>query len=301
MRGGASTKGQGRLPSMVSGSATADWSGRDLASKSGSPSASVSNLTIVTKTCDAQFAMDRADGRFLSSSVGDLSTLVKSNVAPDVRCLVASLKEGNARSDDFCDMGYGELSNERNSPPVVSHGGSLTAVDDGVPLSICDAPFSSTGGGSPLLSGDRHHLSVVGDVLPPVSASVLSPLGGGRSPPVVGGRSLLVEDGRPESMPGDDDDDRVKEVTEKAIKNNAAGGALTSTLRRSQRRASQRGKINEDPVKAEGKEKSSQRETQGAKSKKSLFPMFFSLKRNIAQAISPEGKMDSEPISKKAN
>ena len=55
------------------------------------------------------------------------------------------------------------------------------------------------------------------------------------------------------------------------------------------------------PPKVEGKEKPSQIESQGVKSRKSLFPMFFSLKRNITQAISPEGKSISEPNSKKSS
>ena len=130
---------------------------------------------------------------------------------------------------------------------------------------------------------------------------MLSPLGRGPSPPVAGGRLLLVDDGRPDSQAGDDDlvnDDRG--VSERPVNSNASGGAFSSSLRRSQRQASKKGKVNDDLIRAEGKEKPTQSEKQGAKSRKSLFPMFFSLKRNIAQAISPEGKMDSEPSSKKA-
>ena len=75
-----------------------------------------------------------------------------------------------------------------------------------------------------------------------------------------------------------------------------------STLRRSQRQAAQRlsamATSNEDSAGED--QKDPQKESYVQKGRKSLFPLFYSLKRTVTQAISPEGKSQTEPSSKKS-
>ena len=121
--------------------------------------------------------------------------------------------------------------------------------------------------------------SVVGDLLSPVSEDASSHLVWGLPPPVAGGAVLPVGGGSTLLAMGDGSVESDRQATAKPS---------ASSLRRSQRQAAKRDKKCEDGTYLK------------VKSRKSLFPMFISLKRNISQAISPEGKFDAEPGSKKA-
>ena len=171
-----------------------------------------------------------------------------------------------------------------------------SSADVGVP--------SSLGGSAPLSIHDNDLLSVVGGVLPPVSCPPF-PLVSGVEPPRVDGPPSSAGGGL--AVPSSCDDplssrdflvnERGDKMAEADNKGNELSQSLSSSLRRSQRQAAQKGKVNLDGKQAGEKEKPSH----NAKSRKSLFPMFISFKRNITQALSPESKLDTEPNSKKTH
>ena len=169
---------------------------------------------------------------------------------------------------------------------------SSTATEGGAP--------SSRVGDAPPPIHDNDLLSVVGGVPPPVGDGFSCPLGGGASPSAMSrgpsfsgnGLTVLQPGGNPPLDRGSSDN-----TDSKNVETFKSSNQLLSTVRRSQRQAAQKGKVDLDPSLVKEKEKP----TQSTKGKKSLFPMFISFKRNITQAISPESKSGTEPSSKKTH
>ena len=196
-------------------------------------------------------------------------------------------------------------------------------------------------GDSALSAGGDRPPSVVGGVLPSLGGGLSPPVGGlvshgagaGAPTPFAGDASLAVGRGvHPDAdhvTPGgfvevdlesettifgdrfedfaDDGCNSTGAHVDGCYENTTEGGAgcedpgvaASSTLRRSQRQAALRNS------KETGNEQSeAQGESYVAKGRKALFPMFISLnslKRTVAQAISPEGKSQTEPSSKKTH
>ena len=170
--------------------------------------------------------------------------------------------------------------------------GSSTATEGGAPSSMV--------GDAPPPIHDNDLLSVVGGVLPPVGDGFSCPLGGGASPSLMGrgppfsgyGLTVLQSGGNPPL-----DRESSDNTDSKNVETFKSSNQMLSTVRRSQRQAALKGKVDLDPSLVKEKEKP----TQSTKGKKSLFPMFISFKRNITQAISPESKSGTEPSSKKTH
>ena len=152
-----------------------------------------------------------------------------------------------------------------------------SAASCGGPLAVVGGASLAPGGGAIPAVGVDDVSSVVGDLLSPVSEDASSHSVGGLPPPVAGGAVLPVGGGPTLLAMGDG-----------SVESDRQAKPSTSSLRRSQRHAAKRDNKCEDETYLK------------VKSRKSLFPMFVSLKRSISQAISPEGKYDAEPGSKKA-
>ena len=187
-------------------------------------------------------------------------------------------------ADDFSkDMSHSSYAKESEHAPAFKGCESSSAVGGGGPHPLGGGASLASGGGVLPTIVVEDASSVVGDLLPPVGEDASS-LAVGGAPPLVAGDVLLpVGGGLTPLSAGDQSVEPGSQVKAKPS---------ASSIRRSKRQAAKRDKKYEDG--------SILKLGQTARSRKSLFPMFISLKRNIAQAISPEGKYKPEPGSKKS-
>ena len=166
------------------------------------------------------------------------------------------------------------------------------------------------------------HPTVVNGSVPSVVGGIRPPVGAGASRPSVGsvprsaegdilepveeyyghGEELATGGAQVPTLQDEDIDGRFEDVTifgdrfedihddlldNRMAKDNESG----ASLRRSQRRSKHQTEMSDSGNETVKKEKA----------KKMLFPIFSTLKRNLTQALSPEGKDQTEPSSKKSH